>query len=97
MKKEFWWWVGVGLFTVIAMAIMTGIGIRDGDWAIEVASLFICAVCFIVQMYNIVKLVEGETRLETLTEMREWLHGCIKESEPEEETSDPSRLTESEA
>lgn len=96
MRKEYWCWILVGLFTVMVMGVMTGLGIRDGDWGVSVAGLIVCSICFVLQMYNIVRLVENTTKVETLMEMREWLHGYIKESESQEETCDAGRPEEGE-
>lgn len=73
MRKTFWCWVLVGLFTVITKGIMTGMGIRDGDWGVSLAGLMVCSICLVVQTYIIVKITEKETRAATYQEMWEWL------------------------
>ena len=97
MKREYYWWLGVGLFTVITMGIMTGMGIRDGDWGTAVAGLTVCVICLVVQTLNVVKLVENTARVETLMETWEWLDGTIKENESEKDPSESSGPEEGEA
>lgn len=62
MRKENWVWLGVGLFTIIVMGIQTGLGIRDGDWVVSAASLAVCSICLIIQVYNMIKMTACESR-----------------------------------
>ena len=97
MRKENWVWLGVGLFTVIIMGIMTGMKIRDGGWGVSLAGLLLCSLCLIIQIYNVVKIVENRATVKTLGKMEEWLREIIEKDKSQEETSDASRPEEGEA
>lgn len=96
VRKENWVWLGVGLFTVIIMGIMTGMKIRDGGWGVSLAGLLFCSLCLFVQMYNVAKIVENRATVRTLGKMEEWLREIIEKDKSQEETCDDGRCTESE-